>query len=98
MPAPVQFCYGSENSEHELPCGGGGVNGLFLGDELHALGGESFHQIQKIPGVAGKPADGLYDDGVPLPHEGKQILEFWPAGVFAAGLVDVHLIHPQLRH
>ena len=43
-------------------------------------------------------ADGLYDDGVPLPHEGKQILEFWPAGVFAAGLVDVHLIHPQLRH
>ena len=60
-----------KDSEHKLPCRCRSIDCLFLTDELHTFFRQILYQIQKISRVAGKAADGLYNDGTLLNIDGK---------------------------
>ena len=71
---------------------------LFLTDELHTFFRQLLNQIQKISRVAGKAADGLYNDGISPADILHHLLQLRTVGAFAAHPVNIDLIHAERSH
>ena len=99
---PVEIVVGdtayTEDGQHKLSCGCGGVDGLFLGDELHLLVGQLLCQIQQVAGVPGKTADGFYNHRIALTHIGEHLPQLRSIRIFAVGPVNVELVNAQTLH
>ncbi len=89
-----------QNGQHQLPVGGGGVDGLFFEIDTDSQFLQFPHCFQQSHGVPGEPGNGLGDDAVDGTGTavGKHPLEVLP-GVFGASLgfvgVNAH-IFPSL--
>ena len=95
---PLQFCHGTEDGQHKLTRGSGGIDGLLLGNELHPFRSQLLHQFQKVFRVSGKAANAFHYNGVSLPDKSHHGLQLRPVGAFSAHTVNEHLLHPQLTH
>ncbi len=60
-----------------------------LGDKLHALCTQPFHQLQQIFRISGKAADGLYDNSIAPADILHHFLQLRALSVLATGPVDV---------